>query len=139
MPRPSAEARAAAALREGGGHPKPPEHLSDAAKAVWHEIVDCRPVDFFQPGAQHLLEQLCVMVVAARKIAGTIEEDPSDMRAATIYANFTQRCAMHCQKLRLSIQSALRCDSRKLDEKEPLEKGRKGKDDLLFGGNVVRF
>jgi hypothetical protein len=68
MPRISPEARSGAAWRAQGVHPEPPKDLSRQAKAVWHEIVGCRPVDFFKPGALHLLEQLCVMVVAARMV-----------------------------------------------------------------------
>jgi hypothetical protein len=124
MPRISAEARSAAAWRAQGVHPKPPENLSKPAKAIWHEIVDCRPADFFKPGALHLLEQLCVATVAARRVADLVEEDPSDQRAATTYTMYMQRCAMHCQKLRLSIQSALRTEAGELDEKEPSEAGK---------------
>jgi phage terminase small subunit len=140
MPRQSAEARSGAAWRDGGGtHPQPPKHLSRGAREVWREIVECRPVDFFQPGSLHLLEQLCVATVAARQIAETVEESPDDQAAAGLYLKYMQRCAMHCQKLRLSIQSALRTESGKLDEKEPSVRGRKGKADVLYGGNVMRF
>ena len=62
-----------------------------------------------------------------------------DRDAKDAYADYAQRCAMHCQKLRLSIQSALRTESGKLDEKEPTARGRTGKDDVLYGGNVIRF
>jgi phage terminase small subunit len=104
MPRQSAEARSAAVWREGGEHPKPPKHLSTAAKAVWREIVDCRPVDFFQPGALHLLEQLCVMVVAARGVAqnrqhggartaSEPERPPLPARAAPISSAIKSACS----------------------------------------------
>jgi phage terminase small subunit len=53
MPRQSAEARSAAAFRQGGKHPVPPKHLSDDAKALWREMVEDRPVDYFRPGALH--------------------------------------------------------------------------------------
>jgi hypothetical protein len=110
-----------------GGHrkvpsPTPPDRRQ--AKAVWQEIVGCRPVDFFKPGALHLLEQLCVMVVAARTIGQIVEENPLDEDAAKVYTSYAQRCAMHCQKLRLSIQSALRTEAGELDEAEPLAGGR---------------
>jgi hypothetical protein len=124
MPRISPEARSAAAWRAQGVHPEPPKHLSQKAKAVWQEIVGCRPVDFFKPGALHLLEQLCVMVVAARMIGVIVEKNPLDEDAAKAYTNYAQRCAMHCQKLRLSIQSALRTEAGELDEAEPSEAGK---------------
>jgi hypothetical protein len=139
MPRISAEARSGSVWREGGNHPQPPKHMSKAAQRIWREIVNCRPIDFFQPGALHLLEQLCVVTVAARRVAEMLEEDPANPEYASLYNNYMQRCAMHCQKLRLSIQSALRTESGKLDEKEPKAKGQKGKAEVLFGGNVVKF
>jgi hypothetical protein len=139
MPRASPEARAAAALRQGGKHPRPPAYLGAEEKAVWREIGECRPVDFFQPGALHLLEQLCIMTVAARRIGVEVQERPADADAAKLYVEYASRCAMHCQKLRLSIQSALRTESGKLDEKDPSSRGQKGKSDVLFGGKVVNF
>jgi hypothetical protein len=134
VPRISAEARAGAMLRADGMHPKPPEYLSVPAKKVWAEMVECRPFDFFQPGALHLLEQLVVTVVAARAVAPRLEADPFDADIADLYGKYMQKSAMLCQKLRLSIQSALRTEAGKLDEIETLPK-----DDTLFGGNVVRF
>jgi hypothetical protein len=139
MPRASPEARAAAALRQGGKHPRPPGYLSEDEKAVWHEIVACRPVDFFQPGALHLLEQLCVAMVAARRVAQSVQERPDDAESAKLYMEYMQRCAMHCQKLRISVQTEVDRKSGKLDEKEPTVRGRKDKSDVLFGGNVVKF
>ncbi len=139
MPRISAEARSAAAWRQGGKHPQPPKEFDADEKAVWREIVECRPVDFFQPGALHLLEQLCVATVAARKVAAIVRERPGNSEAAKLYLSYAHQCAMHCTKLRLSIQSALRTESGKLDEREPTAKGQNGRSDVLFGGDVVKF
>jgi hypothetical protein len=139
MPRQSAEARSASFLRQGGKHSAPPANLSDDAKKLWKEIVEDRPVDYFRPGALHLLEQLCVMTVAARRVSAWLQERPGDEEAAALYLKYSHQCAMHCTKLRLPIQSALRTDSGQLDEKEPSAKGRKGKADVLFGRNVVKF
>jgi hypothetical protein len=139
MPRASAEARSGAVWREGGRHPEPPKNLSAAAQKLWREIVEDRPVDFFRPGAAHLLEQLCVAVIAARHVAQHVEQNPLDADAERAYTNWMQRCAMHCQKLRLSIQTEVDRKSGKLDEKEGTRRGRKGKDDVLFGSNVVKF
>jgi hypothetical protein len=139
MPRQSAEARSAAFLRRGGKHPSPPANLSDDAKKLWREIVEDRPVDFFRPGALELLEQLCIMVVSARRVGAYFQERPGDKEAADQYLKLSHQCAMHCQKLRLSIQTEVDRKSGQLDEKEPTPKGQKGKSDVLFGGNVVEF
>jgi hypothetical protein len=83
MPRQSAEDKAAAIFRRGGKHPSAPKHLGSDEKVLWREIVECRPVDFFQPGALHLLEQLCVMTIAARRIGAEIQENPADVEVVS--------------------------------------------------------
>jgi hypothetical protein len=74
MPRQSIEARSAAIYRRGGKRPSPPANLSDEAKKLWREIVEDRPIDYFRPGALYLLEQLCVMTVAARRVSAWLQE-----------------------------------------------------------------
>jgi hypothetical protein len=139
MPRQSIEARSAAIYRRGGKRPTPPANLSDEAKKLWKEIVEDRPIDFFRPGALYLLEQLCVMAVAARRVSAWVQERPGDEEGQAIYLKYAHQCAVHCQKLRLSIQTEVDRKSGQLDEKEPSVKGQKGKADVLFGGNVVKF
>jgi hypothetical protein len=140
LPRQSAEARAAAYLRQGGKYPSPPANLSDDAKKLWKEIVEDRPIDYFRPGALYLLEQLCIMTVAAHRVSAWLQERPGDEEAAALYLKYAHQCAMHCTKLRLSIQTEVDRKSGQLDEKEPSVKGRKEKADVLFGGsNVVKF
>lgn len=131
MPRASAEARSAAAWREGGQHPKPPAHLSRDAKVVWKDIVGTRPVDFFAPGSLHLLEQFCAATVAQRANMAALEVDPTDHAAIERFAKLGTLLNTTAQKLRLSIQSALRTEDRKNDERES------AKSSLLGGGGVV--
>jgi hypothetical protein len=139
MPRISAEAKAAAYLRQGGKHPSPPANLSDDEKKLWKQIVEDRPIDFFRPGALQLLEQLCIMTIASRRVAETLQEQPGDEVAAALFLKYAHQCAMHCTKLRLSIQTEVDRKSGQLDEKEPSVRGKKDKSDVLFGGNVVKF
>jgi hypothetical protein len=140
MPRQSAEARSAAFMRQGGKHPAPPANLSDDGKKLWKEIVEDRPIDFFRPGALQLLEQLCIMVVSARRVGAYFQERPGDKEAADQYLKLAHQCAMHCTKLRLSIQTEVDRKSGQLDEKSETPKGRKAKaESVLFGGNVVAF
>jgi phage terminase small subunit len=124
MPRISAEARSAAALREGGQHPKPPECLGRRAKAIWREIVEDRPVDFFRPGARTLLANYCAMAAVQEQNIRTLDEDPLNPEFQRLVRDMSTSLNMTAAKLRLSIQSALRCESGKLDEKEPSTKGR---------------
>ena len=124
MPRQSIEARSAAIFRRGGKRPTPPANLSDEAKKLWREIVEDRPIDFFRPGALQLLEQLCIMTVSARRVGAYFQERPGDKDAADQYLKLAHQCAMHCQKLRLSIEVDRK--SGQLDEKEPTARGHKG-------------
>jgi phage terminase small subunit len=66
MPRISPEARSAAAFLTGGKPPEPPKHLDIAAAAIWREIVASKPVDWFDAGAQVLLENYCSSAAHAR-------------------------------------------------------------------------
>jgi hypothetical protein len=101
VPRQSIEARSAAIFRPGGKRPPPPANLSDDAKKLWREIVEDRPIDYFRPGALYLLEQLCVMTVAARRVSAWLQERLGDEEGAALYLKYSHQCAMHCQKLRL--------------------------------------
>ncbi len=105
MPRLSAEDRAAAVWRAGGEPPKPPKHLSRAAKAMWREIVASRPADYFGPGSTHLLESFVVAVLAARVLAEVVEADPRDEAAAKEWRNFARIEATLATKLRLAVSS----------------------------------
>ena len=66
MARISAENRSGSVWRAGTKHPRPPAHLTPAAKRIWREVVECRPADFFRPGALHLLETFCEGVATQR-------------------------------------------------------------------------
>jgi hypothetical protein len=137
MPRMSAESRSAAAYLVGGKPPQPPKHLSARAKAIWRSIVASRPVDYFRPGSDVLLAQFCEMAAAQehnlRALAGN-PGDPARQRGVRDLAMILNSCAT---KLRLAISSAARAEAGILTEKDTIAP--KGKSDLLFGANVVRF
>jgi phage terminase small subunit len=110
-------------------HPSPPSHLSKNAKKVWGDIVGCRPADFFSPGSLHLLEQFCVAVVQQRKYAVMMEDDHLDKGAVEQFVRLGALLNTTAQKLRLSIQSALRTDSGKNHERQNHDSA-----SLLLGG-----
>jgi phage terminase small subunit len=119
MPRLSAEARSSSVWRAGGGeHPRAPKHLSREAKGIWREIVESRPADFFSPGSLHLLEQFCVTMVAQRANMAAVEARPFDDEVVERLARLGALLNATATKLRLSIQSALRTESGKNDERE---------------------
>jgi hypothetical protein len=139
MPRISPEERAARVFQDRGEYPPPPKRLSPESRTVWDEIVASRPVDHFRPGALDLLEQLCVLIVLARRVGAEVAARPGNADAAELYLSYMHQCAMHAQKLRLTVQTEV-VDPRRgiLDEREPKRRGRSG--ELLYGGsNVVKF
>lgn len=117
MPRASSEARAAAAYRAGQQKPEPPERIGARASEIWREIVAAKAPDFFDAGNLPLLEQYCVAIAAAERLIG---EDGDVVANVALYAKLMTKCAAHAQKLRLSIQSALRGESRKVNERQPV-------------------
>ncbi len=116
MPRLSADQRAASAWRAGSKHVKPPSYLSRPARAVWREIVRSRPVDYFGPGATHLLESFVVASVAVRELAPKIAADPCDKDLAEAFSRYSATAATAATKLRLAISSSVTPHAAKLKE-----------------------
>jgi hypothetical protein len=98
-----------------------------------------RPMDYFQPGSLTLLKQFCVMAAAQDVYLADLAEDPRNPAVRSTVQDMAQILNMTATKLRLTIQTEVDRKSGKLDEKEPSAKGQKGKADVLFGGNVVKF
>ena len=138
MPRHSAEERSAAAWRSGSAHPAAPKYLSRDARKLWREVVEARPVDFFAPGSLQLLEQFCETMVTQRialaEMARAAElNDPDRLAKATrVMKDLATVINNTAVKLRLSIQSALRTESRKNDERENVKSS-------LLGGGVINL
>lgn len=114
MPRLSADARAAANFRTGGGLP-PPKGLSPQARQLWRAIVASRAPDHFDAGCAGLLRLYVVLLtyaeaVEARLAAGD-RKAPGELRrtAATLVTLAT--------KLRLSVQAHIRRDAAILTER----------------------
>lgn len=59
--------------------PAPPEHLSDAAKAEWMEIVRTYPADRFPRSTWPMLEAYCMHTVNVRKIGRRLNDAPDDI------------------------------------------------------------
>ena len=101
---------------------------------VWKDIVGARPADFFAPGSLHLLEQFCAASVAQRANMERLAIDPTDYEAIDRLTKVGNLLNATAQKLRLSIQSALRTESGKNDEREA-----KVEAPRLLGAGVVRL
>lgn len=141
MPRQSAEARAAAAYRAGSAPPPPPKHISREAAVVWREIVASKPPDWFDPGAQILLESFCEETVHARALSKKLNalrkrnawEEMKPYEKRLHYA--TNVLTTLSTKLRLSVQALVARQSRRI-----LERGQGAPDDgddRLLGGRAV--
>jgi hypothetical protein len=148
MPRKSLEGRSVVSSRKasGGGH-APPRDMTPPAKALWRRIILSKPYDWFDPGSLVLLAQYCELavqsdlLVARRReldLPSPDENLPISVDSALAEA-LERRISSHVMmltnlatKLRLSVQSAVRRDDGRLDEKRP------GAHRLL-GGNVTRL
>jgi phage terminase small subunit len=133
MPRISAEAKSAAAFRAGIARRKPPRHLSAAAKRLWREIVEDRPVDYFRPGSYEALEQFCEYTIQLRGTLKVLrrassEDYPRVLRSA---ARLSAVLAPLARRLRLSVQASSRYDASKTGERGD------GARDRLLGGAAV--
>ena len=101
--------------------------MSPAARAVWRQIVDDRPGDWFRASNLHLLEQLCETVAAQRVVLAKLQATPMDMdlvKTVTALGNLTIALST---KLRLTVQADVVRQSRKIDQREP-------KAHMLLGG-----
>ena len=136
MPRKSAEQRSGSVWRAGAKHPKPPAHLSPVARKVWREVVECRPADFFRPGALHLLETFCEGVATQREHFASLRQvradaaandEETDRRVLSLrdeaavkrVKDFGLMLATVASKLRISVQAEVDRKSRQTDEREP--------------------
>ena len=143
MPRQSAESRAAASFLAGSAPPPAPKHLSKAAAAIWAGIAASKPADWFDAGAQPLLEQYCVLIVHMRALnrridrmvkAGSWDDlKPWEKRRNQMSATL----ATLATKLRLSVQAVVEWHSRKIDERGVESQKSSSKPDPLLGGRAV--
>ena len=136
MPRKSAEDIAAARFRGNptGQHPQPPATMPPPAAAIWRDIVEARPVDFFAPGSLHLLEQFCRLVIVQRHNLDLVESDATDNDALTRVTKTSAALTTLATKLRLSIQSASRIGEAATKAAEAAPKL-----DGLLGGHAIEY
>ena len=93
--------------------PKPPGELTEEQAAVWREVVDRLPADWFQAETFPLLAQYCRHVVSARRVqqvVATIEaEEDFDIaeydRALKMQERESRCIASLATKMRIAQQS----------------------------------
>lgn len=126
MARRTAESLAAATFQAGGAPPAPPKHLSKEAAAVWRVIAASKPADWFDPGAQILLEAYCESAVHHRKLSHKITtvsrsragDKDEQLKTLEKRAELARRgLATLATKLRLSVQANVDWHSRKIAER----------------------
>lgn len=146
MPRQSAESRAAAAFQAGPAPPEPPKHLSKEAGTVWRAIVASKPTDWFDAGAQILLEAYCESAVHHRAVTAKItrlrrgrgRDNWEDLKSLEKRAALVRRdLATLATKLRLSVQANVDWHSRKLAERGTAPVGKAKSTNTLLGGEAV--
>jgi hypothetical protein len=138
MPRISDEARSAAAFRAGVTRRPPPRRLSAAAKVIWREIINDRPIDFFRAGNIELLEQYCELTVQQRKVIKELTSAQSADYSVKLKEakDLTKMVVALATKLRLTVLADI--DSRQVGKLK--ERGDGPADnpvDRLIGGQAV--
>jgi hypothetical protein len=133
MPRMSAEARGASVYQAGGEAPSVPSELTPQEAAIWREVVDSKPVDWFDGGSLGLLRQYCSTMAQARLVAEHLRtcswEDAVYLEKRLTVLNTS--CTMLATKLRISVQNKFDTRSGMLTEKK------KKSDDNILGGNAL--
>lgn len=110
MPRKSASSRtvrSAADLRR----PKPMHYLTDREKAVWREMVNARPPDYFDVGTHRLLAEFCRCAIRL--------EDKSDENDIRIMAMLTRSFRMTQQSQISADRAATAARTGVQEEKKP--------------------
>jgi hypothetical protein len=135
MARQSAEARGASAFRVGGKPPEVPAGFSPEAAEIWREIVDSKPVDWFDGGSLGLLRLYCRTLVQAERVAVEMESRPPTSDVAYLerrLALLNGCCTTLGTKLRLTVQLQISTKSGKITEKPGHDN-----DDHLLGGKAI--
>ena len=136
MPRASAEERAASIYRAGKAAKEPPKTLPARAKAIWREIVNSKPADWFDGGSLGLLADHCRTQARLEECWRRLDRFPVGSREArlvmvelkTLRSNYTTSGRL----LRLTVTEAIERRSSQIDETA----GVAGDD--LVGGAAIR-
>jgi hypothetical protein len=148
MPRISAESRSAALFRAQLKRRPVPRRLKPAAKAIWQDIVDDRPADWFRAGNWELLEQYCELLVQQRACLDALAKlQPTEEGYSALLRSASRLAAtltILATKLRLTVQWDVQAKSRKTDEKgqpahDPLLGGLAWREQSATPGRVVRI
>jgi hypothetical protein len=109
--------------------------MSAAAKTVWREIMDDRPVDWFRPGSLELLEQFCEVVVQQRNKLRDLRKAPPEDYADVLKAtkDLAAMSTLLATKLRITVIADVHPRSGKIAEKGDAATA----PDRLLGGNAV--
>jgi phage terminase small subunit len=93
-----------------GQRQQPPSRLSAEAAEVWRGIVASKPHDWFTPDTCHLLEALCVAIVAHRAIAKQLDAGNRKLAEDDSLGRFDRLTRMHDRQVRVltSIATKLR-------------------------------
>jgi hypothetical protein len=135
MPRASPEARGATSFQPDTKPHLAPKNLTPDERQVWYDIINSKPLDWFDQGSLLLLERYCVLAVLTRSLTEDMRspyQTPlmrsfamKELHQATmVMSNIAARC-------RLSVQAVVDRKSRMLDEKKGAGKLA---DDKLLGG-----
>jgi hypothetical protein len=99
---------AATPILPGRGRPPPPSDLSERERQIWNDVVESRPLNFFDAGTLALLAAYCMHAIQARDLAAELRLRATD-KLRKAYRQETSMLATLSSKLRLAkLQSGRR-------------------------------
>ena len=118
----------------------PPDSLSDAQKAVWHQTVDNLPPDWFSLEQVPMLTLYCAHVCRAAQIEAALSGlDPlGDLeqfdKLTKLAAGESAKIAMHARAMRLTHQSRLKAETAQSHAAGAASAAAAGDPPWMFGG-----
>jgi hypothetical protein len=92
---------AATPILPGKGRPPPPPELSERERKLWTDVVESRPLNFFDSGTLPLLAAYCMHTILARDLAAELRIHITD-KLRKAYRQETSMLATLSSKLRLA-------------------------------------
>jgi phage terminase small subunit len=139
LPRQSAEARGASIYLAGNRPLAPPKTLARPAKAVWRQIVESRPPDYFRQWDIPLLTRYCALSARAAEVEAVVSATPVDAKDAPRLEKrlATLAAAVGGLAQRLRLTPAARIERHSGQRNETWSIPPREEEDRLIGGYAV--
>lgn len=134
MPRSTAEERSAAYYRAGKKPAAPPKGMSAAARRIWTEIVESKPVDWFDAGSLVNLRVHCEVAAGATRVSRQltrVKPGTPEYRQLSAQAKILgSTLATSSRQLRLTVIASVDVEGQKATERGVVQQ--------LLGGRSLK-